>query len=198
MKRIAGIGLAVIVVLLTVGCGGAGSAAAEAEEAVAEQPAAGIPVENAFYYRHVDGHKHETDKLAFVLFEYEQLRTVRYQVAYIMCTCRSPDVNYYSVAFVELDKNDGSVVELSYEQDTTDHYIAGLYGDSETSYDGTPVKEIFYGFLDQELVGASQEEILAMEAMHGAVDGFTGATVTPNNAVRMLHGLFDYHNTRYM
>jgi Na+-translocating ferredoxin:NAD+ oxidoreductase RnfG subunit len=34
--------------------------------------------------------------------------------------------------------------------------------------------------------------------MHGEVDAYTGATVTPNNAMRMLQGLFEYHNERYM
>ncbi len=158
----------------------------------------GITVENAFTFTHVNGHKHEEEMVAFVIFEYEQLKTVKYQVAYIACTCRGPEVNYYSVAFVELSKEDGSVKVLSYDLDTDEHYIAGMYGDSEESWDGTPVKELFDRFMDDHLRGKSQSYINAIKPMHGDVDAYTGATVTPNNAVRMLQGLFKYHNRKYM
>ena len=157
----------------------------------------GILVKNAFTYTHVNGHKHEEETVAFVLFEYEQLKTVKYQVAYIACTCRGPEVNYYSVAYVELNKSDGSVRHISYDLDSEEHYTAGLYGDSETSWDGTEVKELFDGFIRDRIIGKSQAEIDAYEAMHGDVDAFTGATVTPNNAMRMLQGLFKYHNAKY-
>ncbi len=157
----------------------------------------GILVKNAFKYTHVNGHKHEEEMTAFVLFEYEQLKTVKYQVAYIACTCRGPEVNYYSVAYVELNKSDGSVKHISYDLDSDEHYIAGMYGDSETSWDGTEVKELFAGFIKDRIIGKSQAEINAYKTMHGNVDAFTGATVTPNNAMRMLQGLFSYHNAKY-
>lgn len=158
----------------------------------------GILVENAFKYTHVNGHRHEEEMNAFVIFEYEQLKTVKYQVAYIACTCRGPEVNYYSVAYVELSKDNGSVVHLSYDLDSDEHYIAGMYGDSETSWDGTEVKELFDKFRGDHLVGKSQAYINGLKPMHGNVDVYTGATVTPNNAVRMLQGLFKYHNAKYM
>lgn len=177
------------------GCGSSTEPADSSAE-LAPEPE-GILVENAFLYRHVDGHGDERDMVAFVLFEYEQLQTVKYQVSYIACTCRAPDVNYHSVAYVELSKADGSVAHISYDSDSDDHYTAGMYGDSEFSWDGTPVLELFTGFVQDTLMGASQEQINAIEPMHGQVDAFTGATVTPNNAVRMLQGLFEYHNARY-
>ncbi|GAB1481653.1 hypothetical protein MASR2M78_04680 [Treponema sp.] len=158
----------------------------------------GIMVKNAFKYTHVNGHKHEEEMTAFVLFEYEQLKSVKYQIGYIACTCRGPEVNYYSVAYVELDKEDGSVQYLSYDLDSDEHYIAGMYGDSEESWDGTAVKELFEQFMKDNLLDKSQEYINALKPMHGDVDAYTGATVTPNNAVRMLQGLFKYHNERYM
>ena len=163
----------------------------------AEEAATGILVENAFHFTHVDGHGGEQEMVAFVIFEFEQLRTVKYQVAYIACTCRGPEVNYWSVAFVELNKRDGSVVNISYDLDDTGKYTAGLYGDSFVSWDETPVRELFDGFIEDEIVGKSQDEINAYEVMHGEVDAYTGATVTPNNAMRMLQGLFGYHNARY-
>ena len=165
----------------------------------AQEAGEGILVPNAFKYTHVDGHRHEEEMVAFVLFEYEQLKSVKYQVGYIACTCRGPEVNYYSVAYVELSKDDGSVRYLSYDLDSDEHYIAGLYGDSEESWDGSQVKTLFMGFIKDMLVGKPQDFINAIKPMHGRdVDAFTGATVTPNNAVRMLQGLFKYHNARYM
>ncbi len=189
--------LTLAAVLVLGACSGATRGAVATGEAEAVVANDAISVENAFYYTHVDGHRTETEKVAYVMFEYEQLRTVKYQVGYIMCTCRGPEVNYYSVAFVELDKNDGSIVSLSYDGDSSGHYTAGLYGDSEVAYDGTPVRAIFDPFVTDVLIGASQNVVNAMEPMHGTVDGFTGATVTPNNTVRMLQGLFEYHNKRY-
>lgn len=181
-KKLAGVVLA----LLCVGFGAYGQAGGK-----------GILVENAFKYVHVDGHKHEEEMTAFVLFEYEQLKTVKYQVAYLACTCRGPEVNYYSVAYVELSKDDGSVKYISYDLDSDEHYIAGMYGDSEESWDGTEVKRLFAGFIKDKLFGKSQESINAIKPMHGDVDAYTGATVTPNNAVRMLQSLFKYHNAKY-
>lgn len=197
MKKLLWLPLIVVAVVVLFGaCDGSRESAStlEANEMISS---GAIPVENAFYYTHVDGHRKETEKLAFVLFEYEQLRTVKYQVGYIMCTCRGPEVNYYSVAFVELDKADGSIASLSFDGDSSGHYTAGLYGDSVKAYDGTPVLEIFTPFVQNTLIGASQDFVNGMEPMHGTVDGFTGATVTPNNTVRMLQGLFEYHNQHY-
>jgi len=197
MKRILGLLSVTITVLLLAACVSSDSVEGAGSDARAASTD-GIMVENAFYYTHVDGHRNETEKVAFVLFEYEQLKTVKYQVGYIMCTCRGPEVNYYSVAYVELSKEDGSVSFLSYDEDSTGHYVGGLYGDSFESWDGTPVHELFGQYMDETLRGGTQEEINAITPMHGKVDAYTGATVTPNNAVRMLQGLFKYHNKRYM
>jgi hypothetical protein len=145
----------------------------------------------------VNGHKEETQIPAVVLFEYEQLNTVRYQVAYIACTCRGPEVNYWTVANVEINKSDNTIAHISYDEDSTGQYTAGMYGDSYVAYEGEPVKELFDRFIEESIMGRSEEEIDAYEAMHGDVDAYTGATVTPNNAMRMLQGLFDYHNNRY-
>jgi Na+-translocating ferredoxin:NAD+ oxidoreductase RnfG subunit len=185
-------------------CDNAESDAAEAETegetAQTEQQVSenAIPVENAFKYTHIDGHKEEREFTAFVMFEYEQLETVKYQVAYIMCTCRGPEVNYWSVAFVEINKADGTIASFSMDEDNTGKYTAGLYGDSIKSWDGTPVQQPFYDqFIPNNIIGATEEEIDSYETMHGEADAFTGATVTPNNSMRMLEGLFEYHKRNY-
>ncbi len=157
-----------------------------------------ISVDNAFYYTHVNGNRDEKETLAFVLFEYEQLETIKYQVAYLACTCRGAEVNYYSVAYIEISKENGSIVFISYDKDYSGHYTAGMYGDSTETWDGTPAKELFKVFREEVLTGATQESINGLEPMHGDVDTYSGATVTPNNAVRMLQSLFKYHNKKYM
>jgi hypothetical protein len=196
--RLVAVVFATIVILSSCGNSAGGEqAAAEGADEGTRAAADGIVVENAFYFTHVNGHKEEEEMVGFVMFEYELLRTVRYQVAYIACTCRSPEVNYWSVANVELNKADASVAHISYDEDSTDHYTAGLYGDSYESWDGTPVKELFAQFIEDNIRGATAEEIMSYEPMHGDVDAYTGATVTPNNAMRMLQGLIGYHNERY-
>ena len=195
--------LATLVTILTVftiiSCGGTNEPVEVKEEAAMETSVEDgkIAVDNAFYYTHINGNKKETPTLAFVLFEYEQLETVKYQVAYLACTCRGAEVNYYSVAYVELSKEDGSIAFISYDVDSSDHYTAGMYGDSTETWDGTPAKELFKQFREEVLMGATQESINALEPMHGDVDTYSGATVTPNNSVRMLQSLFKFHNAKY-
>jgi hypothetical protein len=198
MKKLLLLGLLLAAILLVGACSDEGAAGdATQSDADAEVSEYAIPVENAFLFTHVDGHKEETDMPAFVLFEYEQLRTVKYQVAFIACTCRGPEVNYWSVAFVEINKDDNTIESFSMEDDNTGKYTAGLYGDSYVSWDGTEVWDLFQGFIDDSILGRTEEEIDSFEAMHGNVDTYTGATVTPNNNMRMLQGLFEYHKRNY-
>jgi hypothetical protein len=167
----------------------------------AEQPpteAGKLTVDNAFYYNQLTGAGEEIPTLAYVLFEYPDEQKVKYQVAYVACTCRGPSVNFYSVAYVELSRADGSIAFMSYRDDSSGHYRPGAYGDSTKAGDGTPVKELFDKFIAERLIGAAPDTIYAMEPMHGEVDAYTGATVTPNNAVAMLKGLLGYHSNRYM
>ncbi len=158
----------------------------------------GIVLDNVFIFKHVNGHRVETDRVAHVLFEYEMMDYVKYQVAYIACTCRSPEVNFYTVAYVELDKNDGSVRSFTFGPDgDRGHYTPGVFGDSYI-VDGTiQNRDLIEQYLNDNVRDYSQEDIYAITPMHGEVDAYTGATVTPNNAVRMLHGLFAYHNAKY-
>lgn len=195
MKRFGAAAAAILVALVLFACGEGGD---DVPEASADSSADGILLENAFYYTHVDGHGGEREIPAFVMFEYEQLENVKYQVAYIACTCRGPEVNYWSVAFVEIDKATNTIDTISFGEDSSGHYTAGMYGDSVITYDGVPVAELFLDqFVGDYILGKSEAEIDAYEVMHGAVDAYTGATVTPNNAMRMLQGLFEYHKKHY-
>jgi len=195
MKQILKLSLILLAIIAVLSCS---ESAPEDAETGTKTTESGITVDNAFYYTHVNGHKEESEKVAFVLFEYEQLENVKYQVAYIACTCRGPQVNYWSVAYVELSKEDGSVQLISWDKDSTEHYTAGMYGDSVETWEHVPAHDLLMQFTEDNITGKSQEYIFGLEAMHGDVDDYTGATVTPNNAVRMLHGLMEYHNRKYM
>ena len=69
-------------------------------------------------------------------FKYLARSYIKYQVNFISCTCRSADVNYWSTAFVELTLpesgllDDAAIRTLSFDQDSTGHYQAGFWGDS--------------------------------------------------------------------
>ncbi len=103
-----------------------------------------------------------------------------------------------SVAYVELNKKDGSVKTMTFDQDgPAGHYYPGTFGDSTVVGGSIPNRELIEQFLDDNVRGQSQEAIQGLPTLHGEVDAYTGATVTPNNAVRMLEGLFEYHNNKY-
>lgn len=61
----------------------------ESQEAEAEEintSGEGIVLDNVFIYNHVNGEAKETERIAYVLFEYETLKYIKYQVAYLACT----------------------------------------------------------------------------------------------------------------
>ena len=101
------------------------------------------------------------------------------RLARALASCRGPEVNYWSVAYVEINKADNTIATFSMDEDNTGGYTAGLYGDSVKSWDGTPFQELFYEqFIPENIMGASEEQIDSYEPMHGNVDAYTGATVT--------------------
>ncbi len=61
----------------------------ESQEAEAEEiktSGEGIVLDNVFIYNHINGEAKETERLAYVLFEFETLKYIKYQVAYLACT----------------------------------------------------------------------------------------------------------------
>lgn len=98
-----------------------------------------------------------------------------------------------------MNKSDGSVRTVSFEEDGPEgHYTPGRFGDTYVvGANQIPNRELIEGFMDDNIRGKTQEEINGIEPMHGEVDTYTGATVTPNNMARMMQGLFKYHNEKY-
>jgi len=124
------------------------------------------------------------------------------------------------------DPEDAVLRKLSFDKDGTEHYTAGYWGDSDPIYSGdrivatfdkTPIdpndlSKGYYPSIREDyiplLVGKTKAQIDAYNVMDdmktsGAMsqemfDGFTGASVSTNNILRILHALFKYHGERYL
>ena len=87
-------------------------------------------------FSHIDGPKEEDLFYAFVPFKYVARSYIKYQVTFISCTCRSADVNVWSTAYLELTLpssgkiGDSAIRTLSFDADSTGHYLGGFWGDS--------------------------------------------------------------------
>lgn len=163
--------------------------------------------------KHIDGPKNNIDVYAFVNFEYEARDFVKYQVSYISCTCRPAVVNYWNVAYVEMtlpsskDPNDVQLKYLSFDDDPAADYKGGLWGDSDPIPSGltyeTIKEEYVPFFFGKDLPYLKDidtiDDIQLADYQEGEgrsgyeIDTFTGATVSANNMIRMLHSVLDYH-----
>ncbi|MBR2066898.1 MAG: hypothetical protein IJ875_01315, partial [Solobacterium sp.] len=167
---------------------------------------------------HVNGPREETNFYAFVNFKYktEGIKSyIKYQITYLSCTCREANVNYWMTAYVELslpkskDINDAEVKFFSFDKDSTDHYLAGYWGDSNPTPAGATYeqfKEEYIPFFVGKNYEYNQklnfvEDIDAPEYSSGEgradykLDTFAGSSVSTNNIIRMLNALFKYHAT---
>lgn len=186
-KSLSVLSVVLSIVALSIGCTKESPKPEQAPAVVAkpaEEPKqTGYYVENAFPYMHVDGHKNEQEMLATVLFEYELLDRVKYQVAYLACTCRGPEVNYWSVAFVEMSKEDGRMLNISWGPDSTGHYTAGMYGDSTVTNEGAPAWNLLQNWVNVELLNKPQEYVQGLQAIHGDFSSRTDEWLASQNGV---------------
>ena len=132
-------------------------------------------------FKHINGPKAEWNFFAFVNFEYDMTFYYKYQVTYLSCTCRSPEVNYWQTAYVELevpnsgDVNDVILKTLSFERDPAGDYIAGFWGDSGVGHaipgsDNVTYEDIKTGFIPF-LIGKTYAQLSSYD---GFVDKKTG------------------------
>ena len=152
---------------------------------------------------------------------------VKYQVTYLSCTCRTSDVNYWQTAYIELslpesgDAEEAVLRKLSFDQDGTGHYTAGFWGDSSPITSGNKViatydrvdngeggyyPSIKYDYIPL-LEGKTKAEIDQWDFVddmkedgvmnQDTFDDFTGASVSTNNILRILHSVFQYHADTY-
>lgn len=172
-------------------------------------PVAVIPI------NHIDGPGNEDLFYAFVNFKYVARDYIKYQITYVSCSCREASVNYWQTAYVELSLPESGNIEdavfqnISFDKDTGDHYLAGHWGDSDpipngTTYEDIKTEYISY-FIDKtvgEVNGLStikDIDLADYQAGEGrseyTLDGFSGATVSTNNIIRMLLAIGQYHGT---
>ena len=164
---------------------------------------------------HINGPRDEHDFYAFVNFKYKARNYIKYQITYLSCTCRSADVNYWMTAYVEMtlpssgNIEDSEVRFLSFDRDSTGHYIAGFWGDSNP----TPAGNTYEEFKEQYIpffVGKDYAYIKTLDVVEDidpalyaegegrenlTLDTFTGSSVSTNNIIRMLNALYEYHAT---
>lgn len=170
---------------------------------------------NILTFEHLNGHGDIVTRDAYILFEYEMRDYVKYQIAYVACTCRAPEVNYWKVAYVELSKIDYSIKTISFGEDGTGHYTAGFWGDSSPIPSGNELTlEDFELQFIPWLEGKTLSDLDGIEVFTNVeyaggvqnsknieeqelVDLFAGASVSTNNMIRVMKVLLTYHEQNY-
>jgi len=165
-------------------------------------------------FTHISGEGAETEKYGYLMFEEPVQEYVKYQIAYLSCTCRSQLVNYWQVAFVEINKYTNDIRTISFNQDGEDgHYTAGLWGDSDPTPAGKTLVDFETEFIPW-LVGQSLSSLEGISIFtnanyHGLVqntvniddqamiDDYAGSSVSTNNMIRVMKALLEYHETNY-
>ena len=166
-------------------------------------------------FSHIDGPKDEDLFYAFVPFKYVARNYIKYQVTFISCTCRSADLNVWSTAYIELTLpssgkiGDSEIRTLSFDADSTGHYLGGFWGDSNppptapnATYDLVKAEMIPYyigktydQLKDRNTIADFTDYAEGDGRADLSVDAVTGATVSSNNILRIVQALYTYHAT---
>lgn len=168
-------------------------------------------------FPHLDAYGNVVMRDMVILFEFELRDFVKYQVAYVSCTCRSPRVNYWSVAFFTISKQTGEVLSLTFSEDDTGGYRAGMWGDSDPIPGTGKTYQDFRSYFIPWLVGQTYADLQGINiffddtpsqyAAHAntttinepeLIDAFAGSSVTTNNMIRVTRTLLQHHQERYM
>lgn len=175
----------------------------------------GTNVDNVLPFVHINGHGEETEKNGFILFEVEVRDYVKYQVAYLSCTCRDKVVNYWQVAYIEINKYTNDVRTISFTTDGEGgHYTPGTWGDSSGDANQNGVTfEMFETDFFPWLVGKTSADLDGIYffgngtyfdvtnttpiAETDLIDEFAGSSVSSNNLIRIVKELLAYHDTKY-
>ena len=178
-------------------------------------------------FDHLNGHGVVTPRNAYILFEYEQRDFVKYQVTYLSCTCRSADLNYWQVAYVEVEKSSNKIIAITFGEDGEGgHYTAGMWGDSSPTPAGKTLEDFENEFIPW-LIGKTSADLDGISLFktgdyHGIentttlpdttytytdgdgatqtgdlVDAYTGSSVSTNNMIRVMKELLTYHESNY-
>ena len=181
--------------------------------------------ERIIEYQHVK-HGVTTPMAAVILFEYEMDNYTKYQVSYLSCTCRSASENYQHLLYVEINNNNNSAEEatirnIKYQfwgdspvnpengvtyQDIEREYLPFLQYKSKAEIDKlNSLKDLTgVGTVIRSADATSGASSTAKDKTTGEagetydfVDAYTGASVSIDNSLAILHALFRYHADKY-
>lgn len=171
--------------------------------------------ERAIPFTHIDGHGNVVERTAYILFEVELRDYVKYQVAYLSCTCRDKVVNYWNVMYLEVDKATGAVQFISFDQDGEGgHYTPGTWGDSsgDPNQNGVTYEQLRDDFFPW-FIGKTEDDFAGIEVFDNdghlgvtndvtieetdLVDALAGSSVSTNNLIQIIKTMLEYHNENY-
>lgn len=168
-------------------------------------------------FPHLDGHGSEVMKDMPILFEYEMRGYVKYQVTFVACTCRAPRDNFWSVAYIDISTETGEILYISFEKDSSGHYQAGLWGDSNPIPETGKTYEDFENEFLPWIVGKTADDLDGINIFYDEapsiyedyantktigdqelIDSFSGSSVSTHSIIRVVKTLLDYHQEQYM
>lgn len=196
MKKTRYLALVLILIILLTGC----------SQSAVNKDYDNFNGDRVITYKHRK-HGELNDYAAVILFEYEMDNYTKYQVSYLSCTCRSASENYQHLLYVEINNNNNTP-----EEATIRNIKYQFWGDSPVN----PENGITYNEIEKEFLPylqyKSKAEIDALNTLRDIqdadkverngqmvdfVDAYTGATVSVDNTLAILHALFDYHVDKY-
>lgn len=167
-------------------------------------------------FPHLDGHGAEVMKDMSILFEYQMRDYVKYQIAFVSCTCRAPRDNFWSVAYVDVSTKTGEIIYMSFDQDSSGHYVAGLWGDSDPTPTGVTYQDFKEDFIPW-LIGKNADDLDGINIFYDEapdiytayantktinepvlIDAFAGSSVSTHTLIRVTKTLLAYHEATYM
>lgn len=168
-------------------------------------------------FAHLDGHGTELMKDMPILFEYEMRDYVKYQIAFVSCTCRAPKDNFWSVAYVDIDKATGELLYMSFRQDSSEHYQAAVWGDSSPIPDTGVTLEDFEETFIPHLIGMTPADLEGVNIIFDTAPGvyadyantkdfgnqtvmdtYAGSSVSANSLLRVTKAILNYHTDKYV
>lgn len=169
-------------------------------------------------FPHLDGHGHEVMRDMPILFEYEMRDYVKYQIAFVACTCRAPRDNFWSVAYVDISKETGELLYISFDVDSSGHYSAGVWGDSNPIPEtGVTYEDHFKVDFLPWLVGKTPEDLDGINIFYDVtpavyadyantklinepemIDAYAGSSVSTNSIIRVVKTILQYHQEKYV
>lgn len=168
--------------------------------------------DNVLPFVHINGEGHEVERDSYLLFEFASRDYVKYQITYLSCTCRDASVNFWQVAYVEINKNTNDIRFLSYGLESGEHYLGGMWGDSSPTPKGKTLEDFENDYIPW-LVGQTLTTLDGISVFTNGdyfgiqntsdisetdlIDSFAGSSVSTNNMLRIMKTLLTYHEENY-